>query len=167
MLGYMRRYKGIVEAVETFRATAKQDEFLFIAGPCHDDRLLADIMEAGRGRSNVRIHAGAVSPFEFASILKMSDLFLCNFSEILNSGSAISALSLGLPVVAPARGSMVETSELVGAKWFKLFMPPLTPELMREILTFAQQKRCGVPDLRPFEPHSIAQQHMQAYGLGP
>lgn len=167
MLGYVRRYKGVLEFLKSFEAARRPDEFALIAGLCRDDGLTAKI-EAAAARGGVIFLNEALPDEDLASYYKASDLSVFNFSNILNSGSVITALSLGAPCLAPAKGAISELAAQVGPEWLRAFDGPLSPERLRGALDQARGAAPrGAPDLSPNEPKAVARRHLEAYGLAP
>ncbi|MGH6683335.1 MAG: hypothetical protein ACRECA_05330, partial [Pseudolabrys sp.] len=50
---------------------------------------------------------------------------------ILNSGSAILALSFDRPILVPAQGALAELYDIVGTDWVRLYEGALSPDIVR------------------------------------
>src|SRR3546814_7963709 len=61
-----------------------------------------------------------------------ADAVVLPYRDIVNSGSALLALSRFRPVIAPRLGSLIELQGQVGEDWLWLYDGPLTGERMRE-----------------------------------
>lgn len=163
MLGLMRRYKGIEEAIGVFRAAARPDEFLLLAGHCGNAALRRRLEQAVAGVPNIRLLLGHVADIDIASYFRAADLALYNFTRILNSGSVLAALSLDCPVMAP-RATVFEEQKRRNPAWLDLFDPPLTPQRLRSGLDQAALGRpAGSPNLDAQSVEAVGAAHRRIY----
>lgn len=136
--GSVERYKGVVELVETFSALQDSRAVLVVAGKCwlepQEVKRIEDV--AARDR-RVILHLEHVPDAEVTSFIRAADLVVLPFREILNSGSAVLALSLDRPVLVPAKGSMAELQQFAGAGWVRLYSGELAPETLHHCLDAA------------------------------
>ncbi|OZA27617.1 MAG: hypothetical protein B7X93_08800, partial [Hydrogenophilales bacterium 17-61-9] len=79
------------------------------------------------------------------------DLVVLPYRKILNSGSALMALSVGKHVVAPAIGSMRSLQRDVGAAALTLFEGPFDAEVLRTAIDRVRSSRVASPDLGAYE----------------
>lgn len=136
MIGSLRHSKKIPEAIEVFRSCAESSERLLITGACQPDQ--EQIIRSCIGRDErITFEARLLSKEELAEAFDSIDLCLINQTGTMNSGTALLALSLDCPIVAPTAGSLSELKDLAGAEWIKLFKPPLASEQFRSILDTA------------------------------
>lgn len=117
--GQIRRYKRVPEVIRAFCALPGEDLALLIAGEPRDRAELKRIEAAAARDPRVHIDARRVPFEEVASVHAAADAAVFGF-ELFSSGSALLAVSCGLPVVAPARSAAVEIAgapalEKVGA----------------------------------------------------
>lgn len=161
-LGQIRPYKALPSLIRDF-AAARTDAKLIIAGNCRDPALADELKAAAEsaGRS-VWLELRVLTDDEIALIHAASDMAVFNFTSVLNSGSAMTALSLDRPVLAPALGSLVELADAVGPDWMRL-PDCLTPEVLHEADAWARGSRAQRPDLSAFEPDHVVQQHVDFY----
>ena len=61
---------------------------------------------------------------------RASDLAVFPYKDILNSGSAMMALSFDVPVLVPGIGSMPELREQVGRDWVMTYQGDLSPSVL-------------------------------------
>ena len=108
--GNARTYKSIETLIEAFGNTAAQDALLVLMmrqsfNPRYADELSVLAERDGR----IRVFT---SPYfanaDFQVYINSADVAVLPFSEVLTSGSAITALSFGLPVVLPRLGCLPE-----------------------------------------------------------
>ena len=138
LFGFICGYKGVTELVERFSALRDNRVVLLVAGKCFlpplERRMIEDI--AARDR-RVLLHLEYIPHVEVASYIRAADLIVLPFHEILNSGSAVLALSLDRPVLVPAKGSMRELQQFAGADWVCLYSGELTSEILQQQLDHA------------------------------
>jgi glycosyltransferase involved in cell wall biosynthesis len=162
--GLVRRYKRIPALIAAFAAAARDDEWLLVAGPCHEPELRAEVERAAAAVPRVRLAIGALEDDAFAATLRAADLFVGNFEAVLNSGSVLAALSLDTPVLAPRCGVLAELQAQVGPAWLALFDRDLDGDELRWQLDAARAAvRQGRPDLGPNEPDAVVAAHLRLY----
>jgi glycosyltransferase involved in cell wall biosynthesis len=93
-----------------------------------------------------------------------ADLVVLPFEEILNSGSAILALSFNCPIYVPHSGALVELRDMVGVNWVKTYLGSLTPEGLADAMEWALETRRGLEaPLHWFEWPNVAKQTVEGY----
>jgi len=95
---------------------------------------------------------------EIPGIFAASDVVVLPYKNILNSGTALLALSLGRPVIAPALGSLPELQQQVGENWLYLYKPELTEKSLGEALNWVKSRRIdkGGPYLSEMAPEKVS-----------
>jgi glycosyltransferase involved in cell wall biosynthesis len=144
-----------------FRQAASAREMLFIAGSC-DDSLWNELTQAAGDDQSVRLLRGSLSDDELAAAFGAIDVCLLNQETILNSGTALLALSFGIPIIAPAAGALPELKEFCGESWVSLFSPSLTSAVLRQLLDNiprGNEQSCGALD-------QLAPEYLSAALLG-
>jgi len=136
--GSIERYKGITELVEAFSALNDHRAVLYAAGKCYlTAQERAHIEHIARGDSRIRLRLEYIPDADAASYIRASDLVVLPFREILNSGSAVLALSLDRPILVPARGAMPDLQQFAGAEWVRLYSGELTSGTLQQHLDAA------------------------------
>jgi beta-1,4-mannosyltransferase len=136
--GSIERYKGITELVEAFSALNDHRAVLYAAGKCYlTAQERAHIEHIAGGDSRVRLRLEYIPAADAASYIRASDLVVLPFREILNSGSAVLALSLDRPVLVPGRGAMPDLQQFAGAEWVRLYSGELTSGTLQQHLDAA------------------------------
>ncbi len=133
MLGSIRPSKRVSEAIAIFKAVAKPNLSLLVAGNA-DAEQRAKIEASAEGHESISLNFGTLSDEQLRQAHDSVDLILLNQEGTLNSGSILTALSFGKPVIAPDVGSLREIQDYVGPAWMALFRPPLTAEKLSHIL---------------------------------
>jgi hypothetical protein len=78
---------------------------------------------------------GHVADEDICSLFDAADVVVLPYEDVLNSGSAILALSLDKPVIAPLVGSFPDLQSMVGNDWVHLYQTPIDrPKLEATIL---------------------------------
>ncbi len=117
--GQIRPYKGLADLIPAWdEVTATGDDgdpapFLLIAGKCDDDgervRLQREV-----GERNGRFDEGYASHEKVPLYFAAADIVVLPFRQVTTSGSAVLALSLGRPIVAPRIGALRDLPMSVG-----------------------------------------------------
>jgi glycosyltransferase involved in cell wall biosynthesis len=117
--GQIRPYKGLAELVPAWdRVTAsgghgRAAPFLLIAGKCDDEeehtRLSREL-----GERNGRFDEGYAQHEKVPLYFAAADVVVLPFRQVTTSGSALLALSLGRPIVAPRIGALRDLPAGVG-----------------------------------------------------
>jgi glycosyltransferase involved in cell wall biosynthesis len=108
-VGGIRPNKGVHRVIDAFRALPGQNVRLVIAGEAwrpqeYIDRLCSE--SALDPRIDLRL--GRIPDAQLQVYYKAADAIVLPFEAITTSGSAILAMSMGRPVIAPARGCLPE-----------------------------------------------------------
>lgn len=144
--GCVERYKGVIELVETFAALKDPRAVLVVAGKSYlppQERKRIEEIAACDPRILLRLEH--IPEAEVTSYIRAADLLVLPFREILNSGSAVLALSLDRPVLVPTKGAMRELQQFAGAEWVRLFSGDLTSETLQQHLD-AVTERAAMPE---------------------
>jgi glycosyltransferase involved in cell wall biosynthesis len=151
--GVLRPYKNVVRLVEAFRAMDAPEgdgaaPALLVAGTPGTAALADAVRAAADGAARVRLDLRFVPDEAVPRYLGAADLVALPYAEILNSGTALLALSLDRPVLVPDRGAMGELRGHAGAAWVRTYAPPLTPTTLADALAWARHAdRPARPDL--------------------
>ncbi len=110
--GLIRGYKGIrtiVEAFRRFTAEHSRARLLVVGRPrTADDEAQVEELRATATGLDILWHLQFVPDDEVQVWFRAADYLVMGFERVLVSGSAILALSFGLPVIAPRRGCLPE-----------------------------------------------------------
>ncbi|MCF2949889.1 glycosyltransferase [Paraglaciecola aquimarina] len=102
---------------------------------------------------------------ELIAAIQQTDLVVFPYSDVLNSGAALFALSVGRPILASDTPLFRELQQQVGKDWILLINNELDASQLSLAVKHAQSlKNTGAtPDLALFEWDLIAQQSIQFY----
>lgn len=140
-VGQIRAYKNAPALIEAFRAVPDDDWRLLIAGRPLSTVLAQTLRDAAGDDRRVGLMLDYVPADALQTIFRSADLVVLPFKEILNSGSAILALSFNRPVLVPNKGAMAELGEQVGGDWVRVYDEPLDHETLRRALAWARDTR--------------------------
>lgn len=162
-VGLIRPYKNVPALIRSFGAASLPDTRLLIAGQVLDDAALQhEIETAARGLATVQLHLRHLSEPQLAQHLAAANLVVLPYRDIANSGTAILALSLDRPVLAPARGSLVELQTLIPGDWLRLYEGELTPAVLAAAAA-APAPHAARADLQALDWSAIAAQTLAFY----
>lgn len=102
---------------------------------------------------------------ELVSAIDEATMVVFPYTDVLNSGAAIFALSVGCPVLASNNALFRELQGQVGDGWVQLIDGALDGAQLAQGLAAAEtlRKTGAIPDLTPFDWSQIAAQTVQFY----
>ena len=161
-VGQVRAYKGIPELLSTFGKLEGEARLLIAGKPIPPED--APHLETLAARDpRVRLELGFVPDDRLQLFLNAADLIVLPYRQILNSGSALLALSFDRPVLAPAIGSLPELAQKIGGDWLQLFSGDLEANDLRNALVLGQKLRDQVAPLEDFAWLPIAEKTKRFY----
>lgn len=160
--GHIRAYKNVPHLVRTFRALPDDDLALLIVGRAKDAWLRDEIYSAAGSDPRVKLFLKFVPDDDLQLYLRASDLVALPYQDILNSSSAVLALSFDVPVLVPARGAMGDLQRYAGRNWVRTFQGELTHQALAGALEWAAEPR-ALPELGELAWNTIAQKTLDAY----
>ena len=150
--GLVRPYKNIDVLVSAARAMDPSEAHLTVAGKRHDAvlaaKIEADIRTVGHITADFR--DDIINDDELERMIDAHDGVVLPYRDILNSGSALQALSRNKPVLVPSTGSMPELQNDLGKEWIYLYEGSLNASHLR---SFCERIR---RDHRPTHPNLTA-----------
>jgi beta-1,4-mannosyltransferase len=162
--GGISAYKNVPHLVQTFRRAALENATLLIAGFASSREDERNVKEAVEGSKNVQLHYRRIPSEEVQKFFAAADVVVLPFLEIMNSGSAILALSFDRPVLVPARGSLPELQAKVGADWVRTYPGEFDVEELESGIGWSRNsKRSAQANLADFEWPGIASETLSTY----
>lgn len=105
IFGQLRAYKNIHLIIELIQQSRSSDVFLLIAGKFKGDKYKNQIEELiKQDDNNIRLDSKFIPNQDVPTYLAASDVMIMPYKEILTSGTAILAISYGLPVLSIKAG---------------------------------------------------------------
>jgi glycosyltransferase involved in cell wall biosynthesis len=161
--GQIRDYKNIPTLIRVFRRTKDKDMVLCIAGRPNPQSLSEELQREAAGDSRIRLHMQTIPKERVQFLFRAADLVVLPYRDILNSGSALLALSFNRPILVPARGAMGELQASVGMDWVRTYQGNLDDNELTQALTWATAPRPKEAPLDDLEWTRIAGQTLKAY----
>lgn len=149
-IGLVRPYKNLGELADATRGLAPSDIELAIIGKRHDPDYAAALEARASGNPVLRLQLSdtVISQTDLDAAIGNAHGIVLPYRKILNSGSAVHALSRGRPVLVPATGAMPELAELVGGDWVRLYDGAISEKVLREFAAHVRSlPRGAAPDL--------------------
>lgn len=163
-VGQVRPYKNLPGLIDTMRELDDPRLVLGIAGRPDSEASAAILRERAAADPRVRLELKRLDDARMATWLRAADAVVLPYRRILNSGSAILALSAGRSVIAPAIGAMPELARSVGPEWVHLYDGDLTLEVLRSAVAQVRAtERTSGPDLSALEWPGIARDTVEGY----
>lgn len=136
--GNVEPYKNLPVLIAAFQQMRKEGKrTLLIAGRPGSEEVERQLQDLAAGDPNIRLHMRYVRNEDAQLYFRAASLVALPFSEILNSGSLLLALSMNRPVLAPERGAIPELAARFGPQWVRTYAGELTPRILAEALEWA------------------------------
>jgi len=163
-VGQIRPYKNIPALLAAFREVEGDDLVLAVAGRPSSPELASELQELAAQDPRVQLDLAFQDDARMVAYLRAADLVVLPYRAVLNSGSAILAVSAGRPVLVPALGSLVELGEQLGADWVRTFADEVEPADLAAAFDWATDAgRPPEPPLEPLEWDTVAHTTLAAY----
>jgi len=157
--GAIRPYKNVPLLIDCFNKASMADSELRISGSLKETNLRTQVESLAAVNPQVKLRLALIPHDEVPASFEGVHLVVLPFTEILNSGSALLALSMGRPILVPRKGAMAELQGMVGDKWVMLFDGTLSPECLRHARDWALSTPRGAqPDLSALDWGRLAKQ---------
>lgn len=134
-VGRIAPYKGIERLIREFRLLEEPGARLVVAGRPSSPELRLAIEQAAGGDGRIALHLRDIADDQLQLYFNAADLVALPYERILESGSALLALSFGRPVLVPATGTMNDLRAQLGDDAVRLYAGPLTASHLATALT--------------------------------
>jgi glycosyltransferase involved in cell wall biosynthesis len=162
--GLIREYKNVPGLIRAFREVAGEDRVLLVAGRPHSAELAEALRREAAGDPRIRLHLQSIPNERVQLFFRAADLVALPYRDILNSGTALLALSFNRPVLVPGRGAMSELRASIGADWVRTYTGDVGSAELEQALQWAVgMDRPAEAPLSALEWPKIAEQTVQAY----
>lgn len=162
-LGVIRPYKGVEELITAVKAMHRPNIRVIIAGKPSSENLGKRLETLIGGDNRFVFHPRFIADDELQFYFSAADLFVVPYRNILNSSSAMLALSFGVPALFPHMGSIPELRDQVGDDWLYTYESSLTSADIEKALNSALATEGKTPPLEQFSWLRIAQGTLAFY----
>ena len=164
LTGYLKPYKQVDNVIRHFLDANIKNAYLVVAGRCSES-YLATLESSRRGMRTVVILPKSFSHGEMVDLVSSSDASVFNFRRIFNSGSVISSLSVGTPVILSRTPGMLELAEMSGSGSYHFYDGDLQPNVFHSAVEKFKNQEISPSNLSMFDPAIVAERHLRGYGL--
>lgn len=165
MFGRMDRYKGASALVAATRMVGSSVvQRLILLGAVSDAEYSEHLNAAADLDHRIEVRARRFSNEELVEASAESDIAVLPYERVVNSGSTLMALSLGLPVVAPDQGSLRDVRDVVGPEWLHLYSGQFTEDVLYRAQSWLEERpHYSRADLSFYDWGPIARRTLDAY----
>jgi len=160
--GLIREYKNVENLVQVFAELPESSGCLVVAGRIDSGERRKRLTEEAAKIPNVILRDAFLDDGELQVVVESADLVILPYSEVLNSGSVIYALSNNRPVLVPDTPTFRELAETLPRGWIHFFPGVLTPEHIRQALAQGQPNP-AVLELSSLSWDEIARRHLEFF----
>lgn len=166
--GWIREYKNVPGLIMAFRGLNDPDATLLLAGrefqKSGASKSAGSVPELAGGDARIHMHLRHVPNDQVQTFFGAADLVALPYREILNSGTALLALSFNRPVLVPHKGAMAELQAQVGRNWVRTYQGELNAERLADALQWAQEEpRAKIAPLDTLDWNRVGEQTLAAY----
>ncbi len=137
--GRMYEYKNVPALLRALRAAPDEPWTVVVAGKPRAPAVERELRDAAGGDPRVRFQLEYIESSKAQSFFRAADLVVEPYREILNSGTALLALSFDRPVLVPHHGAGVDLARDFGAPWVHTFQGELSPDTVRKTLAIVSE----------------------------
>jgi len=119
--GYLRKYKGIEDAIASFHETKNNQLYFLIAGEPADKKMTDYLQNDGKRNPKLLMHLSKIKEKDFVRYFSAADVFIFPSRNFFTSGSIMLALTYNLPVIAIPKN---HTLQFLGKSFLKPWQPP-------------------------------------------
>ena len=162
--GNVAPYKNVPELVQAFSQLLASDCRLLIAGACRTPALKQAIVDMAASDPRIVLQLDLIAPERVQIYFRAADLVVLPYRDILNSGSALLALSFDRPVLVPALGAMPELQQEMSSDWVRMFSGELSVAELEQAMQWAiSGRRAGRPTMDHLDWPVLAMDTLRAF----
>jgi glycosyltransferase involved in cell wall biosynthesis len=162
--GRIRAYKNVVELIRVFKQLDDPNVVLYIVGRPEFPELRAALQQESTLDDRVHLCLDFIANDQVQTYFRAADLVVLPYREILNSGSALLALSFDRPILVPLKGALGELQAQVGEPWVHTYSGEINSATIAESLHWVENTpRTTRPPLEMLDWSELAQQTLDAY----
>ena len=162
-VGLIKRYKNVPALIRAFSAIPG-NTFLLIGGRVLEDDLKSELIALASADLRVKLELNHLEDDDMQFYMKAADVVVLPYRAILNSGSAMLALTFDRPVMVPNVGSLPELQANMSPDWVRLYDGEFDSAALQSAMDWV--KATARPAKAPLEKLSvsaIAEMHSAFY----
>lgn len=165
VFGRMYEYKNVPALLQAVRAAPDEDWAVLVVGKPRSGGVGDELRRRGEGDARIRYVLEFVATEDAQLYFRAADLVVQPYREILNSGTALLALSFDRPVLVPRLGAGIDLERDFGPPWVHTYDGDLTPDILRATLSVA----AGLPErthgehVRAIDVETVGRKMVDAY----
>jgi beta-1,4-mannosyltransferase len=165
VFGRMYEYKNVPALLRAVRAAPEENWTVLVAGAPRSAAVARELRREAAGDPRVRFHLEFVDAADAQLFFRACDLVVQPYREILNSGTALLALSFDRPVLLPHHGAGVDLASAFGPPWVHSYSGELDASTLRRVLSAAASlpERSDGSHLRELDPAVVGAKMVRAY----
>ncbi|MEI9894341.1 MAG: glycosyltransferase family 4 protein [Chthoniobacter sp.] len=157
--GAIRQYKNVEGLLDAFEKMPDKGCWLIVAGKPDTEERRRQLVERAQALPSLVLKLGRLPEEDLQAVVEAADLVVLPYSEVLNSGSILYALSNARPVLVPDTRMFRELAETVSPGWMQFYTGRISPEAICRAMSAVSS---GLPplSLSHFDWNAIAEQHL-------
>lgn len=160
--GLIRTYKGVDALIDAFSGLQGKSLSLRVVGSPDPKSLGRDLEQRAVSDDRISVDLRYIEDEVLVEEITRSQLVVLPYTEMMNSGALLLALSLNRPVLVPANNVTKALALEVGPGWVQLYEGVLSSSALEEAL-HASSAGAGSPDLSARTWTHIADAHLTAF----
>ena len=138
-IGGIQQYKNVPALIRCFSKVEDETIGLIIAGKPESEDLKRKIEDEVKMKKAISVFLDYIADDSLQIYMNSASFIVLPYTEILNSGAAILALSFARPIVVPSMGSMLELKETVGPEWVFTYEGELDKNVLLQAMDWYRQ----------------------------
>ncbi len=130
--GQLRAYKNASRLLQAFAELKSLSACLIVAGQPASAEIADDLRRLAAMDARVRLDLVRIPDDQIQIYMNAADLVVLPYVDVLNSGTAILALSFGRPVLVPHLGAMGDLQALFGADAVRTYDGQISPKILAD-----------------------------------
>ncbi|WP_082914203.1 glycosyltransferase family 4 protein [Microbacterium sp. H83] len=162
-VGLIRRYKGVEQLIEAFRALDADGSSLSVAGRPSTDELSTELTTLAGDDRRIEFDFRFLDDAELVRRIAESEVVVLPYRHMHNSGTALAALSVGRPILVPDNDVNRALAEEVGEQWVHLFDGELSDADLARVRDAIGTGIDGLPELSRRDWSTVGAAHAEAF----
>jgi len=155
-VGQILDYKNVPALMDAFLEMHSKEAWLIVAGRPHSREIARQLQVRAANNSRIQLRLKFLANTEIGQVLHGADIVVLPYREILNSGSALLALSFDRPVLMPMSSSSADLRTRVGDSWVSCYEEPLSVQILQDQLQLAMRLHGSLAPLDSLSWHALA-----------